>query len=303
MQFNHWKPILLSAAALAIVCSAIAWGNNQTPNLTKTLQDTVPQKQKKKQHPTVITGDLDETLKNLDKTLEHLQLEFSEEKMDRLRAEMERSLAALNEEQMEKEIGRALKELEDQKVLLKTQEALNSINKEKMQQDIEKALKEARTAIESKQLETELKKAMSEIKKIDTKEIELQLEKARAEMLQQKEHLKQDMEKARAELKKELSNHNFKEEMSKARAEINAAKEELTNYKNLIQALEKDGLLKAGENYVVEYDNGILTINGKKQPEATSNKYKPYFKKDKVRLQKEDAYYYQFENEEDNKKQ
>jgi chromosome segregation ATPase len=303
MQFNHWKPILLSAAALAIVCSSIAWGNNQTPNATKTLQDTVPQKQKKKQPPTVITGDLNEALKSLDKTLEQLQLEFSDAKMEKLRAEMERSLSALDEQKMEKEMGRALKELEDQKLLLKTQEALNSINAEKMQQDIEKALKDARTTLESKQLETELKKALTEIKKIDTKQIELQLEKAREEMLQQKEHLKMDMEKAKADLKTELSNHNFKEEMTKARAEIAAAKEELTNYKNLIHALEKDGLLKAGENYGVEYDNGILTINGKKQTEATSNKYKSYFKKDKVRLQKEDTYQYHFENEEGKKEQ
>lgn len=293
MQISHWKPILLSAAALAIVYStAIAWGNNQTPNVTKAVKDTLPAKEKKKQSPTVIAGDLDAILKDLDKTLAQLHLEFSDAKIEKLRAEMESSLAALNNTHIEKEMSNALKALEEEKNTLKKQEALNSINIEKMQLDVEKALKEVRTASERKQLETELKKALSEIKKLDTKEIELQLEKAREEMLQQKEHLILNMEKAREEIQRELSTNNLKEEISKARIEIEAAKEEITSYKKLIQALEKDGLLKTVENYVVEYDNGILTINGKIQQAAISNKYKSYFRKDKIRLQKESNYGY-----------
>ncbi len=292
MQISHWKPILLSAAALAIVCSAIAWGNNQTPNLSKPVKDTLPVKEKKKQSPTVIAGDLDTILKDLDKTLAQLHLEFSDAKIEKLRAEMESNLAALNNTHIEKEMSKALKALEEEKIVLKKQEALNISDIEKMQVDVDKALKEVRTASERKQLETELKKALSEIKKIDTKEIELQLEKAREEILQQKEHLRLDMEKAREEIQKELSTNNLKEEMNKARIEIEAAKEEITSYKKIIQALEKDGLLKTGENYVVEYDNGILTINGKRQQEAISNKYKNYFRKDKIRLQKESNFDY-----------
>ncbi|TAH02969.1 MAG: hypothetical protein EAZ16_08805 [Sphingobacteriales bacterium] len=283
----------MSAAALAIVYStAIALGNNQAPNLNKTVKDTLPAKEKKKQLPTVIAGDLDAIIKDLDKTLAQLHLEFSDAKIEKLRAEMESNLAALNNTHIEKEMSKALKALEEEKIVLKKQEALNSINIEKMQVDVDKALKEVRTASERKQLETELKKALSEIKKIDTKEIELQLEKAREEILQQKEHLRLDMEKAREEIQKELSTNNLKEEMNKARIEIEAAKEEITSYKKLIQALEKDGLLKTGENYVVEYDNGILTINGKRQQEAISNKYKNYFRKDKIRLQKESNFDY-----------
>jgi DNA repair exonuclease SbcCD ATPase subunit len=293
MQISLWKPLLLSAAALAIVYStAIALGNNQAPNLNKTVKDTLPAKEKKKQLPTVIAGDLDAIIKDLDKTLAQLHLEFSDAKIEKLRAEMESNLAALNNTHIEKEMSKALKALEEEKIVLKKQEALNSINIEKMQVDVDKALKEVRTASERKQLETELKKALSEIKKIDTKEIELQLEKAREEILQQKEHLRLDMEKAREEIQKELSTNNLKEEMNKARIEIEAAKEEITSYKKLIQALEKDGLLKTGENYVVEYDNGILTINGKRQQEAISNKYKNYFRKDKIRLQKESNFVY-----------
>lgn len=293
MQISLWKPLLLSAAALAIVYStAIALGNNQAPNLNKTVKDTLPAKEKKKQLPTVIAGDLDAIIKDLDKTLAQLHLEFSDAKIEKLRAEMESNLAALNNTHIEKEMSKALKALEEEKIVLKKQEALNSINIEKMQVDVDKALKEVRTASERKQLETELKKALSEIKKIDTKEIELQLEKAREEILQQKEHLRLDMEKAREEIQKELSTNNLKEEMNKARIEIEAAKEEITSYKKLIQALEKDGLLKTGENYVVEYDNGILTINGKRQQEAISNKYKNYFRKDKIRLQKESNFDY-----------
>ncbi|MBS1566831.1 MAG: hypothetical protein JST39_20770, partial [Bacteroidetes bacterium] len=41
------------------------------------------------------------------------------------------------------------------------------------------------------------------------------------------------------------------------------------------------------DNYKVEYHDGELYINGKQQPADIRDKYKSYFKKDDVRIQKD----------------
>lgn len=64
--------------------------------------------------------------------------------------------------------------------------------------------------------------------------------------------------------------------MAEARVSMDAAKKELTAYKTFIDGLDRDGLIKKSEPYTIEFKEGALTINGKKQPASVVEKYKSF---------------------------
>ena len=66
-----------------------------------------------------------------------------------------------------------------------------------------------------------------------------------------------------------------------------ASTSKLKNYKEILTNMEKDGFLSTKEDYKVEYKNGDLFINGKKQLAAIADRYKHYFKKTHVTIKKE----------------
>lgn len=74
--------------------------------------------------------------------------------------------------------------------------------------------------------------------------------------------------------------------MENAREEIGRAQEKIKAYKEMLQKMEEDGLLKKGDNYRVEFKDNELFINGKKQPDPIRNKYRHYFKENMI-LQKQ----------------
>ena len=59
--------------------------------------------------------------------------------------------------------------------------------------------------------------------------------------------------------------------------------------KELFTEMEKDGLINPRNGFTVEYKNKDLFINGKKQSEKTTDKYRKYFKQDhfKMTIEKE----------------
>ena len=51
-----------------------------------------------------------------------------------------------------------------------------------------------------------------------------------------------------------------------------------------------EGLLKAGEDYKIEYKNKELLINGKKQSQQTTDKYRKYFRDNSnITIEKKDG--------------
>jgi hypothetical protein len=82
---------------------------------------------------------------------------------------------------------------------------------------------------------------------------------------------------------------NMKETMEKARQEVDKAKEEVKGYQEMIYAMEKDGLLNTKEDYSIEFRKAELSINGQKQPTEIFNKYKKYFKKERLTIRKENG--------------
>ena len=83
-----------------------------------------------------------------------------------------------------------------------------------------------------------------------------------------------DFEKIEADIKK--IKPDIEKSMKDARRSIEKAKVELKAYKNFIEELDRDGLINKKETYKIEYRNGELIVNGKKQPAEVANKYKNF---------------------------
>ena len=125
---------------------------------------------------------------------------------------------------------------------------------------MEKALAKAKEEIE---------KAKIEIKSIDKDAIKKDLEKA-----------KKDMEKAKLEIEK----IDMDKIMAEAKAGIDEAKAELKLTKEMFNEMEKDGLINSKNGFTIEYKNKSLYIDGKKQGEKTTDKYRKYFKKENFKI-------------------
>lgn len=191
--------------------------------------------------------------------------------IDRGELELQRALKDFDSEKMEKEFREAMKSME--------------IDMAKMKVDIEKAMKE----IDAEKISLEIQKAMKEV----------DAEKISKEM---KESLKVDMQKVQAEMQraKEIDMSKMKTELEKigpevenamkeAKVSIEKARKEITSYKNLVEALDRDGHLDKSKSYKIEYKNKELTVNGKKLSVEAVQKYNTYLSdKDGFTLEKDE---------------
>ena len=151
-------------------------------------------------------------------------------------------------------------------------EAISKIDKEEINKQLEQAEKQVKEALNNDEWKQELKNAQK-IKKED-------LDKEMA-------NVKKELEKVKDEMKQQK--FNLKIELDKAREDIDKAKDELKSYQQMIYDMEKDGLLNIKEDYSIEYKSGDLYINDKKQPTEITDKYKKYFKKNKIAIKKQNG--------------
>ena len=296
VYFRHWC-IAAIVSAFAVM-SLIAWQKNpknlsDSPNI---VEDSVPKRNKTTREPG--DKDLDKELRELEKARAKME-ELKNMDWDKMKRDIEEALKKIDLEKIRLQAEGAIKQIDVEKIqreiqqsMNEAQEAMSKIDMNKIQRDIEKAMKEVPSKIELEKIKQELEKAKQEMKrtieseefkkemenlrKIDMKDIEKELEKA-----------KKEMERVKLDLNEEKL--NMKEHMEKARAEIEKAQQELKAYQEMIYSMEKDGLINTKEDYTIEYNEGELTINGKKQSSAVSNKYKKYFKKDKMTIKKQDG--------------
>ena len=115
----------------------------------------------------------------------------------------------------------------------------------------------------------EFRESMDAAKKINMDEVRKELENVKDEMEKNKFYLKQQMDNATEGIKKE--------------------KEELKDYRGLINGLQKDGLINTKADYVIKYKDDELYINGKKQSPEIAAKYKGYFKENNTRIYKKNG--------------
>ena len=209
-----------------------------------------------------------------------------------MQQELQQSLEKLNTAQVQQQIENAMKSIDVQKIQAKVQAELGQVNIEKMQQDLAKMQVELKNNLDNDEMRLAIKKsleasqkAMAELKSVNMEKIQQELELAKAELKQQQGTMKQDMEKARQEINRVMQK-DFKKEFENALREMDRASAELKNYQDMLAAMDKDGLLNMQGSYTVEYNQGKLIINGTPQPEHIVNKYKHYFKKEKVTLRR-----------------
>jgi ElaB/YqjD/DUF883 family membrane-anchored ribosome-binding protein len=100
--------------------------------------------------------------------------------------------------------------------------------------------------------------------KVDMKKIEVELDKLEKIDLSK---IKTELESIRPEIEKS---------MKEAKKSIEKARSEITSYKNLVNALDKDDLLDKKANYKIEYKNHELTVNGKKLSADAVKKYSEF---------------------------
>ena len=287
------KPAAWMAAFL--ICftglAGIAWQNNPVNTTRKILQDTFPETNKTKEDKTVINGDLDKALEEINKAQERIEKQLENKDWEKVQRNLEQSLSKIDMDKMQEQLAKAMKQIDLQKIQLQAQQSLKQIDFKKMEADIQKAQEEISkegSLKMQKHMEEAMeatRKAMENIKSVDMEKIQRNLERSKEELKLNEGKMREEMERARKDIQLNL-HKDFRKEFEKAKEGINRAAAELQNYKEMLTEMDKDGLIKMKEAYNVKYKNGVLTINGKIQPDNITNKYKHYFKKENVTLKK-----------------
>lgn len=224
--------------------------------------DTLPDKEYKEG---IKMKDFDKLQTELDKSLLQVNDEMKKIDFSKLQKEIESSLKTVDMEKIMKDVELSLKSIDLDKMLATISSSLKGIDLDYKSEEIEKALTEAKQEVE---------KAKLEIKDIDKEAIKKELENA-----------KKEIEKS----KKEIDKIDMDKIMAGARAGIDKAKEELKLTKEMFTEMEKDGLINSKNGFTLEYKNKELYIDGQKQSEKITDKYRKYFKEDhfKITIEKE----------------
>jgi hypothetical protein len=245
-------PLLILASGLVLT---VAFAQTTNSKQKATTTDTIPS------HPKKIR-DLDEALAEIDKGELEMQKALKEWDHDKMESEVRKAMKDMeqNMAKMKEELARSMKEVDMQKIELDMQKAMKEIDSEKMKKEISESLA-----------------------KVDMQKVKAELEKAKVEMEKVKEI---DMKK----MKEELANiqPQIEKAMKEAKEDIAKARKEINNYKNLVSALDRDGLLDKKGHYKIEYRNKELTVNGKKLSAEATAKYSEFLgEKDNFTLQKD----------------
>ena len=225
------------------------------------LKDTVPPEQKDDDDDIEFkfkTGDIDKAIADMERELQKATGEFKNRDWKKIDEERNRAM-------------QEMKKVDFEKIKKEMHEAFNSVEWEKIQKEIASSLRqleEVRLHRLRKELEENLPKQLAEA--------ERQFEKNKKAQELQSEKLNENIGRSLEETMKNL-------DKSLARA-----KEQLKELKKMTLEMEKDGLIKKGENATIKYKNGELFINGKKQSKEVTDKYKHYFKKGNVYINIED---------------
>jgi len=245
------KTFLLKNLPLLVLATGlvltVAFAQTTRTNEKRTTSDTVPTKHKK-------IRDLDEALQEIDRGEVEMQKAMSEIDHDKMEAEIRKAMKAteIDMAKIKEDVARAMKEVDQQKIELEVQKALKEVQSEKIQKEVQQAL-----------AKVDMEKVKAEVEKI--KEVDMV-------------KMKEELAKIQPEVEKA---------MKEAKVSIEKARKEVTAYRNLVNALDRDGLVNKASNYKIEYKNKELTVNGKKLSDEQTKKYSEYLQgRDNFKLEK-----------------
>lgn len=251
MKRNFWVKKLPAASLVALILLITVAFQNKPASTKQKFTDTLPDRSKK--------------VKDIDQAIEELE---------RSKAEVDRSLKDIDFSKVEKELKAARENMQIDAVKMKAEmEALKQVDMARMKADIESSLQE----IDAAKMKAEIDKAMNNVD-LEKIKADVQASVAKIDWDKMNAELKKaesvDFEKIETDLKKVKP--NIEKSMKAAHESIEKAKEELHAYKNLIDGLDRDGLINKKEDYTIEYKNDALIINGKEQPTEVINKYQQF---------------------------
>ena len=277
MKRDFWlKQLPTLLVILALVVTAAAW-QVQPGKSTRTTIDTVPDKNKVKNIDDALEQ-LEKSQKELERTLQEKNWEkemkdamdkanFDAEKM---KMQIDEAVKQIDAKKIQDEVAKAMKEVDIQKMKADLQESLNKVDMKDVKVQIENAMKQ----VDAAKIQADVN---ASIAKIDVDKIKLELDKVKQIDMKA---IEENMRKVKPEIEKSMQD---------ARQSIEKAKKELIEYKAFIDGLDKDGLIDKDKSYSIQYKNGELIINGKKQPAEVLKKYNSYLKgKKDFTLKKDD---------------
>ncbi len=282
---KHW---LLAIIPMSVAFTAIAWSGRLSGNNYNDYQlhDSLPAAKAApaaKAKPAVKKApkakpfakeikELDEATKDINtQVIKDIDVKKIQEEINRSINEATREIANTEEidpKEVERDVEAATKEINEEKVRLEVEEeikGIKNIDYQKIQQQIEESLKQVNQYLNSDEFKNSL----------------------RAASKPNLEHISAELKKTKRELDKNKINITI--DMEKARAGIEKAKNELKGYQEMIDRMEKDGLVNNNEDYTIEYKNGALYINDQEQPESVSRKYNSYFKEEGTKISRKNG--------------
>ncbi len=242
---RNWFALGTVLITLALVSWRIG-ENNQLPvkNIRISYQDGDTGKPKKKiyRNEEITPSDLDDAMKEIDRAMDKIDKNLKVEIPKKVDLELKQAMEEL-------------KKVDYSAIAKEVSDALKSVDWSATSREISKALKEV--DLESKQISKEKMRAeMAEVKK--------QLEAAKLESKINLEGMQEVIEKS----------------MQAARKGIEKAREQIGLMKEGLNEMEKEGLIDKKKAYKIQFKDGDLFIDGNKQPKATYEKYRKYFKED-----------------------
>jgi hypothetical protein len=160
-----------------------------------------------------------------------------------------------------RQVEKALKEANLDKINIEVEKALKSVDLDAIEKEVKAALKDVQWDKMKLEMQQALKDAKTEMSKIDTETIKKAMEEA---------------SKALDKAKLELKQIDFGKIMDNAKEGIDKAKAKLRSIKTMFTEMEKDGLIDTRAGFTVNFKDGDLFINGKKQPQEVTDKYRKY---------------------------
>lgn len=247
------KTFLLKNLPLLILASSllltVAFAQTTGSKQKSVAADTLPTKHKQ-------IRDLDEALEEIDRGEMEMKRAFQEVDQAKMESEIRSAMKNMDKDmaRMKEDLAKAMQEIDMQKINLEMQKALKEIDCEKLKQEINASL----SKVDMEKMKAELQK---------TKEINVK--KMKADLA----NIQPEVEKA----------------MKEAKVSIEKARQEITSYKNLVNALDKDGLLDKNAHYTIAYGDKALTVNGKKLTAEETRKYSEFLNgKENFTLQKDE---------------
>src|SRR5437868_13924121 len=237
MQTISRSTYLITFSLLAVAAITTSFQDSSKNNLQQRstiIQDTIPKSHVK------VEVDLDDALQKMDIELNQVNITLKQIEWDKISKELQNSLKDININ-VQKNIIAALDKVDMQKIKNEIERSVKAINMAQINDQIKSELEAVKLKLNS----DEFRKNLEEIKKINSKELQEELRKAQIEIDRNKIDIKLQLEKAAEQVKN--------------------AKVQVTQYKELVSEMKKDGLIKDDEGYDIKMKGNEHYINGKKQ--------------------------------------